>query len=766
MPAVDNNKPKSSFTLHEVANWQLQTDIDVGLPKLQRGFVWKPHQVEDLWDSLFRDFPVGTFILAETDKKHLSGGNSYFELLDGQQRATAITFGFLNPWDESLGNSLWKVDKTNYPILWLDLVRANTKDESRSREYIFRLITRSHPWGYQRAKNQNPLESNDRKRFLDEFKKYPRAGAILTRCSDEPLRYFWPWDAKLPVPFAFLRQATETEDWKGRLKVLCREYFPNLTTKYLTKGKDFSEELDKFLETNSRAGEIYKRMQGLAKRSLPGLPVPRETLQRTSPGNSRAADEDSDEIETLFVRINSAGTPLAGEELIYSIYKSIFPGTIKIVEGTKPAFLQPSRLISIAIRVVLAEFERDRAPKRSRKNTDPGHPALPSKVRVKDFRRRIYKNEFRFKTRLLTFINSLEACNVFENAYSVLVGNHDFQLPVALAADLARHAPDIFFILVYRLYRGDNIELGSAEHVRILGILTGLAWFGRGDQLRDHDACLRQIWEPLLKFEQSKFWRRDVFAKTITPQTNGKLVMLPLIPPRVMARFLNDSVVKSGKPWEEVANFDRKSQRQSCQNLCRWYKRNYRSEGDDADTFGREAWKAFIEKLWSARPLLLFAQRHALKRWFPDFAKFDVQNFEDTNCPWDWDHIYPQNAIKHKQNVDQALKDFHNSIGNLRVWPFELNRADSDKSPSTKLLDPAVEAKSEFAMFGIETRDDILKMSFISDTDFCGIDNSIDIKSKAGAQKLRFLLIGRIVELYDHWYRALRLEEVFPQRIG
>lgn len=44
---------KDFFTLQEIADWQLHNDkSQVELPSIQRGFVWKSKQVEDLWDSI------------------------------------------------------------------------------------------------------------------------------------------------------------------------------------------------------------------------------------------------------------------------------------------------------------------------------------------------------------------------------------------------------------------------------------------------------------------------------------------------------------------------------------------------------------------------------------------------------------------------------------------------------------------------------------------------------------------------------------------
>ena len=50
------------FTLEEIAKWELNPEHSgVELPSIQRGFVWKPKQIEDLWDSILRGYPIGSF---------------------------------------------------------------------------------------------------------------------------------------------------------------------------------------------------------------------------------------------------------------------------------------------------------------------------------------------------------------------------------------------------------------------------------------------------------------------------------------------------------------------------------------------------------------------------------------------------------------------------------------------------------------------------------------------------------------------------------
>lgn len=83
---------RDTFTLQEITNWQLEADKAlVELPSIQRGFVWKRKQIEDLWDSILRGYPIGSFLFSKTKNK--------LHLMDGQQRATSIFLGHFNPYN-------------------------------------------------------------------------------------------------------------------------------------------------------------------------------------------------------------------------------------------------------------------------------------------------------------------------------------------------------------------------------------------------------------------------------------------------------------------------------------------------------------------------------------------------------------------------------------------------------------------------------------------------------------------------------------------
>ena len=189
MEAATNDSSLKPFFISpfKAATWQLPhlanggTYHRVTLPPLQRGEVWRPRQIEMLWDSLIRGFPIGFFLLApygqhdpnqgsregryaakynEADFSHKDGEQCY-HLLDGQQRWNAITLGFVNVWEP---NSVVPAD---LDALWVDLDEHEGITDGR--EFIFRVVTRSHPWGYQLNDPSQRLSAQHRREALEAY---------------------------------------------------------------------------------------------------------------------------------------------------------------------------------------------------------------------------------------------------------------------------------------------------------------------------------------------------------------------------------------------------------------------------------------------------------------------------------------------------------------------------------------------------------------------------------------------------------------------
>lgn len=135
------------------------------LPSIQREFVWDTYQIERLFDSLMRDYPISTFLFWKVEKqkikdfqfyeflknyhernsKHnpkadLSHEEDVIAVLDGQQRMTSMYIGLTGSHARKMPYYSWNNDKA-YPKknLYLNLLK---KAEDIELEYDFRFLSK------------------------------------------------------------------------------------------------------------------------------------------------------------------------------------------------------------------------------------------------------------------------------------------------------------------------------------------------------------------------------------------------------------------------------------------------------------------------------------------------------------------------------------------------------------------------------------------------------------------------------------------------
>ena len=95
---------------------QICNDVEKGkcaIPNFQRYWIWNRRQIEELWESIFQGYYIGSLLVWETnddkelDATPIKGGpaltNDQYLVLDGQQRITAIYYVVRSP-DTSLPN--------------------------------------------------------------------------------------------------------------------------------------------------------------------------------------------------------------------------------------------------------------------------------------------------------------------------------------------------------------------------------------------------------------------------------------------------------------------------------------------------------------------------------------------------------------------------------------------------------------------------------------------------------------------------------------
>lgn len=76
----------------EIVKQAVSKNVDI--PEFQREFVWDPEQVKLLAESLYRDYPIGSFLLWDSsgyqEAKTAQGSQASLWIVDGQQRTTAL----------------------------------------------------------------------------------------------------------------------------------------------------------------------------------------------------------------------------------------------------------------------------------------------------------------------------------------------------------------------------------------------------------------------------------------------------------------------------------------------------------------------------------------------------------------------------------------------------------------------------------------------------------------------------------------------------
>lgn len=141
---------------------------DYVLPAIQREFVWKPEQIERLFDSLMQGYPFGTFLFwkvepetagkfrfydfvldyHQRDAAHCPPvgklpGHPIVAVLDGQQRLTALNIGLRGSMAMRQPGKWWKTDAA-FPKrkLHLDLTAPREPDEDGA-VYRFKFLSKA-----------------------------------------------------------------------------------------------------------------------------------------------------------------------------------------------------------------------------------------------------------------------------------------------------------------------------------------------------------------------------------------------------------------------------------------------------------------------------------------------------------------------------------------------------------------------------------------------------------------------------------------------
>jgi hypothetical protein len=300
------------LTLDEIAAAVNARPQSIRLPSFQRDAAWDWADIELLWDSVLRGYPLGSLLFARplpgqglairelrrhreaaATETEAANGSDTLILLDGQQRASAISIG-LRPWSAGVETRLW-----------LDLFLPKHDRNG------FRLCSLTLPWGpgasvAQKARARERLE-----------KQLPEGCAALGLT--------WPATARVPVPFAELVayvRAGRFSEWPSLVPAALRDQTDQVTPEQAANWQGAIERISAF------------RVPAILLATLPSV----------------------DDLAKTFERLNTAGVDMGQEELFFSGIKLRWPQAHDLVwdvysDRETGRFLAPTKIVHLAVRL-------------------------------------------------------------------------------------------------------------------------------------------------------------------------------------------------------------------------------------------------------------------------------------------------------------------------------------------------------------------------------------------------------------------------------
>ena len=293
------------------------------VPLLQRGSVWRPRQIELLWDSILRGFPIGTLIILG-DKSSSDQPNG--SIVDGQQRVRAIQAGFSEPTEKS------------DIIVWIDANALALEKEFDDRQFPIRVTTKAHPWGYNL--DGSTLGAQERNTAIEAAGYDPKKPKTDSKSSWD-IRCFGPYGEDiLPIPFSFFLSFflnSQDNNLKNYILGKCKK-FPNMWGQ--------KEYLNKLKELDFNSDGINNLCEGI-----------KAALDSESYSVPAIVTDSKDNIETLFERIGTMGTQILNKELAFAMMKHYW-GDKNFFETNKKLsdhFLPEEDFAQIVFRLYLSE---------------------------------------------------------------------------------------------------------------------------------------------------------------------------------------------------------------------------------------------------------------------------------------------------------------------------------------------------------------------------------------------------------------------------
>lgn len=426
------------FSLKEISEWVKSGSL-VDIPALQRGLVWKPRQVELLWDSLLRGFPIGSFMLSDVVDGQ---SDAKYYLMDGQQRFNAISLGFNN-------------DEDANAMLWIDVNPSEVKGSTRT--YWVKATTDAHPWGFHNNDDCTVLNTSEKRVAMSKF-GFDNKNIYNDKIS---IQQTWPYFAKCPIPlYLFLSASIETqEDFVRDIMNGFNSFCPS---------PEYKKQVHLVENDVIKLYKVFKRLKDY-KVGCCHLPL---DVMKNETEEERT---DQTALEVLFNRINTGGTRISQDDLNYSAIKAYWPTIKNKNDELAKSYMNPSKLVMLSFRLaVLLNIDNEK---------------WVSDYSIKQIRNLAKSNE---KTAIEDLYNDKISGieGVLKKVDEWLGVNQTDGVPAILRTSIAYKSPDVYLLLMYFAKRSfDNgITINPTE---IKALAFTLHWFGNNKKAVAEDIYRR-----------------------------------------------------------------------------------------------------------------------------------------------------------------------------------------------------------------------------------------------------------------------------------
>ena len=679
------------------------------IPPVQRGIVWNATRLEVLWDSIMREIPIGTFSIQAS-----KNNEGHWELLDGQQRATAIMSAY-RPFPPE-PTSVESQDDPNdaqknamlAPVVWIDLM----PEKMYGRKYVFRVTTGSQPWGYCLTDDESSnrtIEEKDKRNICQKYDWHNKSTTALLASKVKPYPCeLVPYKAGCPIPFSIILKCCKeqkAQNEKARnpsldefIRFCDKERAQGICIEGLRPWNWFEGEdglCDKVRSSRVKVEEewdnLVKRVYGLDEYLI--LQV-----------NARSVDD----VGTYFRRIGRGGVTPSQEEMNYSMLKAKLPSLKRSMElVAAKGWASPSRMAMLALRTWQERMPGVSGSIETLVNTICSNAEWMESFTAYTSAESGDTPSFQKDLRTLD-----EALGIDRGG---LLPWHRMVLCTRSNGEICRY--------LLRLIVTNRIE---ADKVNFAGLAAFLLYCSDIPErvISHHLNKKSSIHEGIVSAYRDSYWGRALLRRLATPDEIDSLL---------------DKV--DCEDW--IGVWERIQSDPVWQPIVQTITMGYDSQ--------------------AAYSVLLFGCRRFMNGVFPDYNSL-LPNWSEENCPWDYDHIFPKDMEGIMKKVAPGSERVLHSIGNLAPLPFSLNRSKHDALPTEAYpLANCSEMDEGQQRQLVKYKEGLMLMKSLGEVyDYSNFSHGDLIN----AREVFIQTIRRFSFLYRNWFENLNIQSVIPQSTG